>query len=241
MSQFNMSKYHLGDVCLLRHFIYCKFAHDKNLKLMVKKLLFMLIAVVSLQVSAVAQDATEFVCLTFDLDDAARVEISINGEVLEDLQSGINKVDISPWSNLEIAPAQGCLIVSVTDTDGVELPLSDNIFRQFIGDSFKEATYKVTTAYDSGISFTIEVDNPEKVSCSTKNYDPITLHAGKNEVTLSSSELPLMIGVAKYGQEIYSVTMDGEELPYNYGYSLTPVSGSIIVITADFPDRRFPG
>lgn len=102
MSQFIMSKYHLGDVCLLQHFIYCKFAQDKNLKLMVKKLLFMLIALVSLKVSAVAQDATEFVSLTFDLDDAARVEVSINGEVLEDLQSGINKVEISPWSNMEM-------------------------------------------------------------------------------------------------------------------------------------------
>lgn len=205
---------------------------------MVKQLLFLLITLVSIQVSAVAQDALESVSLTFDIDDAARVRISVNGEELEELQSGINKVEVNPWSNLEIAPDEGCVLVSVADADGVVLTLSGNAFRQFIGDSFTEATYKVTTAFDSGISFTIEVDNPDKVSCSTKDYQPILLNAGKNEISLSSSELPLMIGAAKYGQEIYSVTMDGEEQPYNYGYAVTPAMGSVIVITADFPDKE---
>ena len=204
---------------------------------MMKKLLFMLIALFSLQVSAVAQDAPELISLTFDIDDAARVRISVNGGELEDLRSGINRVEINPWSNLEIAPAEGCVLVSVADADGVEFELNDNVYRQFIGDGFTEATYKVTTAFDSGISFTIEVDNPSKVSCSTKNYQPISLVEGKNELTLSSSELPLLIGAAQYGQEIYSVTMDGEEQPYYYGYVLTPGMGSVIVITADFPDK----
>lgn len=185
-----------------------------------------------------AQDVPEMIKLTFDVDDAARVEISINGEVHEDLQTGINNVEINPWSNLRISAAEGCVLKSVTDSAGESLGIFDNSYSTFIGDNITEETYTIITAEESGVTFSIEVDNPSKVSCSTCAYTPLRLSEGINEFTLSSTALPIIIGPATYGQELYSVTMDGEPQPYNYGYLVTPNEGSVILITADFPDKN---
>lgn len=203
---------------------------------MIKRLLFSLLAIICQLGVAVAQDEPQMIKLTFDVDDASRIVIAINGEELENLQDGINNVEINPWSNLSIAAAEGCILKSITDGEGEDLPVYDNFYSKFIGDDVPEYTFVITTARESNVKFIIEVDNPEKVSCSTRNYEPLTLTKGSNDFELPESSFPIIIGPAKYGQELYSVTMDGEAIPYNYGYAVTPNEGSTITITADFPD-----
>lgn len=56
-------------------------------------------------------------------------------------------------------------------------------------------------------------------------------------MSMPQSELPLIIGSVNYGQDLYSVTLDGVEQTFNYGYSVMPKDGNKIVIIAEFPER----
>lgn len=87
------------------------------------------------------------------------------------------------------------------------------------------------------MAFTIEVDKPSEVSVLDCNYKSISLSEGVNEMSMPQSELPLIIGSVNYGQDLYSVTLDGVEQTYNYGYSVMPKDGSKIVIIAEFPEK----
>ena len=87
------------------------------------------------------------------------------------------------------------------------------------------------------MAFTIEVDKPSEVSVLDCNYKSISLNEGVNEMSMPQSELPLIIGSVNYGQDLYSVTLDGVEQTYNYGYSVMPKDGSKIVIIAEFPEK----
>lgn len=87
------------------------------------------------------------------------------------------------------------------------------------------------------MAFTIEVDKPSEVSVLDCNYKSISLSEGVNEMSMPQSELPLIIGSVNYGQDLYSVTLDGVEQTFNYGYSVMPKDGSKIVIIAEFPEK----
>lgn len=87
------------------------------------------------------------------------------------------------------------------------------------------------------MAFTIEVDKPSEVSVLDCNYKSISLSEGVNEISMPQSELPLIIGSVNYGQDLYSVTLDGVEQTFNYGYSVMPKDGSKIVIIAEFPEK----
>lgn len=87
------------------------------------------------------------------------------------------------------------------------------------------------------MAFTIEVDKPSEVSVLDCNYKNISLSEGVNKMSMPQSELPLIIGSVNYGQDLYSVTLDGVEQTYNYGYSVMPKDGSKIVIIAEFPEK----
>ena len=69
------------------------------------------------------------------------------------------------------------------------------------------------------------------------NYKNISLSEGVNEMSMPQSELPLIIGSVNYGQDLYSVTLDGVEQTFNYGYSVMPKDRSKIVIIAEFPEK----
>lgn len=188
--------------------------------------------------SALAQTETpEQIHLTFDVDDAARVVISLNGEELNALQSGINEVDVDPWCNLNIAAADGCALVSVTDSEGEALTLTDNSVSIFLSNEVTEQTYTIVTAIDA-LNFTMNVDDPEAVSVCDRNYQRIELSEGENKLSMSSSKFPLSIGAATYGKALYKVTLDGVEIADNYGYSVTPTEGSVIDIISEFPDKE---
>lgn len=202
-----------------------------------KKLILMLLVTVFTGMTTFGQEE-DLIKLTFNVDDPTRVQISLFSEVQEGLKAGDNVFYVNPWSNIEIAATEGCVLTSVVKSNGDSLSVSNsNTVGIFVSDEIKEETYTITSALQGMISFTIEIDNPSKVSVTDKNFTSISLEEGINNITVSESNLPLYVGVAEYGESIYSVTLDGEEVPYSYGYSLMPTNGSEIVITADFPEK----
>lgn len=202
-----------------------------------KKSILLLLVTLFAGIAAFGQEEDQ-IKLTFNVDDPARVQISIFSEVQEGLQAGDNVFYVDPWTNVEIAAVEGSVLTSVVNSSGESLSVSDsNTVGIFVSDGITEETYTVTSALEGMVSFSIEVDEPSKVSVTDKNFTAVPLEAGINEMTVSENNMPLYVGAAEYGESIYSVTLDGEEVPYNYGYSIMPTQGSVVVITVEFPDK----
>lgn len=201
------------------------------------KKLFLLITILASSVAAFADDETEMINLTLNIDNASNVSVSFNGVEAEDLQDGVNQLEIFPWSNMSISAVDGCTLVSVTDEQGVELTVDNNSVSKFISDTPTSLSYTVVTDRNmEKINFTIEIDNPAAVKIVDKNFETIKVEKGSNPIELESSRLPLIIDSAEYGTELYRVSVNEEPIPYYYGYLVTPVDNCILKIEACFPD-----
>lgn len=200
------------------------------------RLLFALLALM-LQVPFMhADDEVPTAALTFVVDDVDRVEISVTGEALTGLHNGANTVDVMQWSNISIAPKAGCSIKSVVNSQGQEMTITNGSVDFMVYEATPE-TYTITSEKSSEVKFTIDVDNPNKVTVVDRNYSPIALQVGDNQLEVSELNLPIMIGPAVYGDELYQVFLDEEELtPYYGSYVVTPTENSVIRIIANFPD-----
>lgn len=200
-----------------------------------KKLLLLLVTLFA-GVAAFGQDEGK-IKLTLNVDDPARVQISIFGETVEGLNAGENEIMIDPWSNIEISAVKGCVLKSVVNSDGENIEINSNKVSILITDEKTEETLTITSEKEGEVAFTIDVDRPDEVTVMDSKYSTITLSEGLNEMSMPQSDLPLIIGSVQYGQDLYSVTLDGVEQTYNYGYSVMPKEGSKIVIKAEFPDE----
>lgn len=202
-----------------------------------KKLFLLFTMLISTMTFMFADDETQRISLTLNIDNAANVVVLFNGEEETSLKDGVNKLEINPWSNMEIRAAEGCTLVSVTEGDGQQLTITDNSASKFIGDTPTEISFTIVTSKASKVNFTIDVDNIEKAKVIDVKYNPIKLEQGENELELDPSLFPLRISAQKYGDALYGVTMDGEPLEDYYGgYEVTPTEGCVIKIIADFPD-----
>lgn len=183
-----------------------------------------------------AEDEVPTAALTFVVDDADRVEISVAGDALTGIHTGSNTVDIMQWSNVTIAPKTGCTIKSVVNSQGEALTISDGNVTFMVYEATPE-TYTITSEKSSEVKFTIDVDDASKVSIVDKNYTRVTVENGLNNMEMSELNLPLMIGAATYGQELYQVLLDDVEIaPYYGSYVVTPIENSVIKIITEFPD-----
>lgn len=201
------------------------------------KYIFLLASLVLGAGAAFAQsEEIEPVHLTFDVDNASRVVISVNGEELNAIQTGITEVDINPWSNLSFTAAEGSRLVSVTNSADESLTITNNSASVFISDTMSGETYKVVTAGEETVSFSIVVDDAAAVSVCDRNYQRIDLTDGTNQFSFAETRFPLIVGSANYGSDLYKVELDGVEVAYNYGYAVTPQEGSVINIISAFPD-----
>lgn len=204
----------------------------------VASFLFFLLSVFPVSSGVFAQDESK-ISLTFNIDDPERVSLSVFGEVQEGLQAGDNVLMVDPWTNIEIAAADGCVLLSVVNSAGENLVESGSkSLGIFVSEDMSEETYTIVSAREGMVSFTVEVDNPSEVVVTDNSYVDVALEAGVNEISMSESLLPVLIRPVESGHEFYSVTLDGEEVPYNYGYSVTPSEGSRIVITTEYPDKE---
>lgn len=200
-----------------------------------KKLLLLLVTFIA-GITAYGQDEGK-IKLTLNVDNPERVSIAIFGEPLEGLKEGDNELEVSPWTNIEISAAKGCTLKSVVNSAGESIAISSNTATILLTDEKTEETLTITSEKEGEVAFTIEVDKPSEVSVLDCNYKSISLSEGVNKMSMPQSELPLIIGSVNYGQDLYSVTLDGVEQTYNYGYSVMPKDGSKIVIIAEFPEK----
>lgn len=187
-------------------------------------------------ITAYGQDEGK-IKLTLNVDNPERVSIAIFGEPLEGLKEGDNELEVDPWTNIEISAAKGCTLKSVVNSAGENIAISSNTATILLTDEKTEETLTITSEKEGEVAFTIEVDKPSEVSVLDCNYKNISLSEGVNEMSMPQSELPLIIGSVNYGQDLYSVTLDGVEQTFNYGYSVMPKEGSKIVIIAEFPEK----
>lgn len=200
------------------------------------KLLFMLVAVLLQVPSIYAEEEETTTELTFVVDNAERVAISISGDEISGITTGSNTIEVMQWSNISIAPKEGCTLKSVVNSQNEEMAITDGVVSFMVYEAIPE-TYTITSEKASEVNFTIDVDNPAKVIVSDSDYQQITLEAGVNNLAMSALKFPLIIGCANYGQELYQVLYNNEELKSYYGsYSVTPETGGVIKITADYPD-----
>lgn len=200
-----------------------------------KKLLLLLVTFIA-GITAYGQDEGK-IKLTLNVDNPERVSIAIFGEPLEGLKEGDNELEVDPWTNIEISAAKGCTLKSVVNSAGESIAISSNTATILLTDEKTEETLTITSEKEGEVAFTIEVDKPSEVSVLDCNYKSISLSEGVNEMSMPQSELPLIIGSVNYGQDLYSVTLDGVEQTFNYGYSVMPKDGSKIVIIAEFPEK----
>lgn len=202
------------------------------------RLLFFLLAIMLQAPVMFADDDVAMASLTFNVDDAARIAISINGEEVTDLKTGPNVLDVMQWSNITIAPKEGCTLLSVVNSQNEAMSIGNDGSVTFMVYEATPETYTITSEKPSDVKFIIEIDNPEKVNVIDKDYKTITLTAGINNLEMSSLKFPILIGAKNYGDELYEVLYNDVEVESYYGsYSVTPEDNGIIKILADYPDK----
>lgn len=187
--------------------------------------------------TSVAFAQTEEVTLVLNIDDINHVTIDKFGEEITGLQSGENTLQVSPWTNIGIVAKEGFTLTSVVNAAGEAQSITNNkSCSVFIGDT--NETLTITTAEISIVNFTLKVDDASVVRVVNAEWSAVSIHDGTNELSMSATQLPLGITSTKY-QPFYKVTLDGEEIPYNWGYSVTPKEGSVIDIQTQYPDVDF--
>lgn len=186
--------------------------------------------------SAFAQ-SDEQVTLVINIDDIDHVTIDLFGEEVPGLNSGTNTLSVSPWTSVGINAKDGYILTSVTNAAGEAQPITNQKnCSVFIGE--QNETLTITTEKVSDIEFTIIVDDASQVTISDAQWNSVSVRDGTNQLSLSATQLPLVITSTKW-QPFYKVTLDDEEIPYNWGYSVTPKDGSIINIQTKYPDVDF--
>lgn len=177
------------------------------------------------------------VTLVLDIDNAEHVTIDMFGEEVTGLVSGENTISISPWTSVNISAKEGFTLQSVVNGAGDALNITNQ--REcsvFIGEEAEKLV--ITTAEISTVNFTIIVDDASVVSVSDAQWSAISISDGTNLLSLSETQLPIGITSTTW-QPFYKVTLDDEEVEYNWGYTVTPREGSVINIQTQYPDIDF--
>jgi hypothetical protein len=110
----------------------------------------------------------------------------------------------------------------------------------FAGSTFDITVKKQSEAYDA--KCTIKVDDPSQVQIRTNVLSrTISLTETETEVEfISSLESPFTIGRTTYGQNLYSIKLNGESQTVS-SYTSVPVkNGDVIEIEANFPEVYYP-
>lgn len=201
-----------------------------------KRIITSIFSIMLCLLSAFAQ-SDEQVTLVLNIDDIDHVSVDLFGEEVSDLKSGTNTLSVSPWTSVGINAKDGYILTSVANAAGEAQPITNQKnCSVFIGD--QNETITITTEKVSNINFTIIVDDASLVTISDAQWKSVTVSDGSNQLSLGATQLPLGITSTKR-QPFYKVTLDDEEIPYNWGYSVTPREGSVINIQTKYPDVDF--
>lgn len=187
--------------------------------------------------------------VTVNVDDPERVSVSVN-YTEQTVEAGENNLVVAEYTSLQIKAKDGYFLSKVTKK-GIDQYISSltycNVYIN-TSDEDEGAIIKVTsTSADEARDgyCTIKVlDDASNVQVQRSGtYTTIDLAVGENIVKYSSNmELPLMIAPKQYGTQLYNVTLNGTGSVTKQGsnWRVSPATGDVIEITANFPDIDFP-
>lgn len=187
-----------------------------------------------------------------NVDDVSRVTVKVNYAPVDGLVKGVNTVNVPQYGSLQVEAKQGFYLKSVMKA----MASGDNVSQSitnltscsiYVSESDKNALYIVKSGDLEAVrtgSCTVKVDNAAKVRMTRyESQSAVDLQNGENTVKwIPNTEKTLVISNANYGDApIYKVTLDGKDVAASGSqYFVTPAQGSVVVVTADYPDVSFP-
>lgn len=204
-----------------------------------------LLLLLTLVVSAFSASAYESFNLT--IDDISRVEVFIDDVKLDNLISGVNRIqgnESTSANYMIIQPTAGNVLTLVYDDwDGKDYPrriADDGTCTIYLSASWEDNLFvesapagdaRTATAY-------VTVDDAAKVTLKRGN-DPVELHNGENEVKFDpeNNEKNFYISPSSEDGSIYRITLNGDDVTSAaFTTRLTVKNDDRIVITANYPD-----
>lgn len=183
-----------------------------------------------------------------DIDAADRVDIDINGTLVQGLHDGVNIIDTGSEMYIRVITKAGVVFTDVTKIDNYfeeEIDMLNRVEtaadgRQFVDLSTyypEDETFRIRTASSGdarSASCTITIDDPAKAIVTRKGV-PLELTAGLNTVPFDPASESL-IEIVSVDRPLYNVTHNGNTIAATYRYSITVADGDEIGIRANYPD-----
>lgn len=208
---------------------------------MKKYLLSILSTLVALTASAVD--------VRIDVDNPARVEISIDDQVQTGVTAGLNTFDVQPGTYVTVAATPGNMLKSVTETNGdytYDMPIHAEDGRQFAiisvysdyGDTYVVVSAPADDMRTSTLALT--VDDADAVSAVFPATETrLQLINGLNEVSFDP-QTETTIKLTPTGKDFYQVIKNGNVLPNSYSYTIDIADGDAISVVSEYPDIEYP-
>lgn len=190
--------------------------------------------------------------IKLDVDDASRVTVKVNYTPVENIVNGVNELTVPQYGSLQIEAKEGFYLKRVyklnKDGEVVEQSISNlTTCNIYLSDADANLTFTVKSGVFADArtaSCTVTVDNATKVKMERyESHTVVSLQDGDNTVKwIPNVENTMTIGNANYGDvPLYKVTLDGVEVENSgYQFFVTPKEGSVVVITANYPDVDCP-
>lgn len=191
------------------------------------------------------QGASDAITVKLTINDVSGVTVKANYEKVP-VQNGENTISVNAYSSLEVTTDEDYILESVTDDGVIKTSWGGSATMYYYTDG-DEALVNVVNRKLSDVrtgSFTMDVDDPSKVSASLmQTWKSVgQLVPGVNTVHfIPGVETALSLSAKSGGVPFYQVTKDGTEITGSYGnYEMSVAEGMNVVVKTDFPDISVP-
>ena len=205
--------------------------------------LYTLLLTTLLSLVSLTTQAQFTVVLNVDNPDAVDVQVNYSSVAIE---AGDNTLSVNSYTSLSIYTKTGYMLKKVWNEDtGTVYGENTSYISTSLYDSDADTKIYVSTqSLDEwrDCSMTLIVDDASKVNMQYNTYENVSFTNGTQTVKFNAAgELPITIGAANWGDELYAVILDGEVVEKQGSfYSVSPRNGSILEIKANFPDEDYP-
>ena len=191
------------------------------------------------------QGASDAITVKLTINDVSGVTVKANYEKVP-VQNGENTISVNAYSSLEVTTDEDYILESVIDDGVIKTSWGGSATMYYYTDG-DEALVNVVNRKLSDVrtgSFTMDVDDPSKVSASLmQTWKSVgQLVPGVNTVHfIPGVETALSLSAKSGGVPFYQVTKDGTEITGSYGnYEMSVAEGMNVVVKTDFPDISVP-
>lgn len=191
------------------------------------------------------QGASAAITVKLTINDVSGVTVKANYEKVP-VQNGENTISVNAYSSLEVTTDEDYILESVIDDGVIKTSWGGSATMYYYTDG-DEALVNVVNRKLSDVrtgSFTMDVDDPSKVSASLmQTWKSVgQLVPGVNTVHfIPGVETALSLSAKSGGVPFYQVTKDGTEITGSYGnYEMSVAEGMNVVVKTDFPDISVP-